>query len=176
MVSVGLTAAAAVTVLQILHQLSWRNSVYLESRSLFHPLVLACLCLEVEVILVGIFSAACCSMLIHEYNTGCMMIENRWLSIDLYLDAFGARSGLHGSNSSLNPTKSSSIISSGNSPRQSPTPGSSTATLPHSQTSAASTLATGKKNLYILLWYRLSNFMNQNKKYYQNFNNHCFYT
>lgn len=59
----------------------------------------------------------------------------------LVLDAFNSRTG---SNSSLNPPKSSAIISSGNSPRQSPTPGSSTAPLSHTQTSAASTLPSGK--------------------------------
>ena len=76
-----------------------------------------------------------------------MYVDSRLTSlfyINLFLDAFNSRTGLHGSNSSLNPPKSSAIISSGNSPRQSPTPGSSTAPMSHTQTSAASTLLSGK--------------------------------
>merc|ERR1719414_2929928 len=59
-------------------------------------------------------------------------------------DAFNSRTG---SNSSLNPPKSSAIISSGNSPRQSPTPGSSTVPMSHTLTSTASTLPSGTTDL-----------------------------
>ena len=44
-----------------------------------------------------------------------------------YIDTFSTRGGLHGSNNSLNPPKSNAIISTGNSPRESPTPGASAA-------------------------------------------------
>ena len=50
-------------------------------------------------------------------------------------EVFNTRGGFHGSNSTLNPPKSSAIISTGNSPRQSPTPISSVGTASHTQAS-----------------------------------------
>ena len=49
------------------------------------------------------------------------------MSFNFVIDTFSTRGGLHGSNNSLNPPKSNAIISTGNSPRESPTPGASAA-------------------------------------------------
>ena len=64
----------------------------------------------------------------------------------LLLDAFNTR----GSNSSLNPPKSCSVISTGNSPRQSPTPVPGTVSPLHNHTSvsiASSSLPGGEMKL-----------------------------